>query len=224
MTHITPIQQEYVEIIRGGHWWTRDQVVQWKTGGRGRHKQIERVLPALVKKGALVKAKLGKRAIYATPNRYAQSHYHGYYATEALVRFIVSKPGAVIPEHYFSTGRFGVVPEWGIKYPNNHVLLCEFTTETQYRSLGAVAGKIARYNKSLQELQNRLGCIAFTLFILDVPRWEVEHFVHRSMYLADDAFFVDHASFLSIPYGKQLSAPIYIWGEDGESYPLGHDD
>jgi hypothetical protein len=54
------------------------------------------------------------------------------------------------------------------------------------------------------------------LFVLDVPKYAVPSFFQQ-----DEAFyFVDLDSFMNVEEGEQLAAPIYVWGGDGNKYPL----
>jgi hypothetical protein len=53
-----------------------------------------------------------------------------------------------------------------------------------------------------------------------VPREKVQKFVWEIIPIGLPVFFTDFETFKSVPIGEQLSAPIYIWGEDGKTYPL----
>jgi hypothetical protein len=81
--------------------------------------------------------------------------------------------------------------------------------------------KIAKYKNNLPRIEEKFGCSAIVLFIVDITRERVEKFVIRNMPIGYPFFFTDYETFKSVPYGNQLTTHIYIWGEDGKSYPLG---
>ena len=70
---------------------------------------------------------------------------------------------------------------------------------------------------------------AIVIFVLDVKRSLVQGFIERlyptgePFYFNDGEpfYFTDYDTFKSVPIGKQLSEPIYIW-QDGKEYPLIH--
>jgi hypothetical protein len=238
MKKLSPLQQTYLEVAKIFHFATRDHFALWFTGTTGRHKQTERILPSLVKKGELRAIQYGKRLIYATPERFkfikaaaayqtcekklvAIFPHHGLCCTEILIRVILAdKKCEVVSEKAFRHYGWGCVPEWGIRYPNGKALLLEFCTESNVYARGNLSSKITRYEKNLWKLSLGLEAEPVVLFVLDIPRPEIEMLVKTSNLGTDPFFFVDYASFQNVPTKKQLTAPIYLWGGNGKTYPL----
>lgn len=54
------------------------------------------------------------------------------------------------------------------------------------------------------------------IFVIDALKEEI----HELNVSDDSCYFVDFNTFKSVPIGQQLSAPIYLWGGDGQPYPL----
>lgn len=168
---------------------------------------------------------------------------HGLACTECLVRFYRSRmDGEVIAERFFYG--LGSVPEWGIRYPNGKMLLFEFCTRSNFLFTNLMNGKINAYQRNLEKIERKFQAKAIVLFVIDVPRITVERFVmgngmsagkRAAGSVADGVpsaphdggtspllplFFTDYKSFLNVPLGNQLSAPIYFWVADGKAYPL----
>ena len=61
---------------------------------------------------------------------------------------------------------------------------------------------------------------AMILFVLDVPWDVVDRFVEEIVPTGEQFWFTDYRSFLKVPMGEQLYAPIYTWGMDGKWHPL----
>jgi hypothetical protein len=234
---MSTLQKEYMEVANVFHWATRDDYVLWFTGTTGRDRRTERILPQLVKKGRLFSARYGSRLIYTTPERmqllskvapyndpqtnkagvHLLQPYHGLSCTRCLVRFVRSYRNCeVIPEKFYRASRMGVVPEWGIRYPTGKTLLFEFSTADQVMRNGVVAGKIVRYQKALL-------ASAFILFVLDVTPAVVSSIV-GDLKPGSDFYFTDYQSFLDVPMGRQLSAPIYLSGADCQPCALGRNE
>lgn len=230
MRQLTTIQKKYMDVAEVFHFATRDHYVLWFTGGMERHKQTERVLPALVRKGFLNRLKYGKRFVYATPDRVYMSKdgqeigifpAHGLACTAALTRFIRSDMnGEAISEQYFQKAKWGVFPEWGILYPGRSVLLFEFHTRSNAQAYQYVPQKIARYRKELHNVKEAMNLPAVVLFVLQLTRAELVLEMKKYKLQDEPFYFTDWETFLSVPFGEQLTAPIYIWGGDGKSYPL----
>ena len=207
------------------HWATKEHYMLWFYGRVGRSKRIEVLLPRLVEQGKLVARRHGKRLIYSIPRKglkkyrdlYQPNIAHELACTEGLVRIMLSKPDCeVIP-----TGRFfgfGVVPEWGIRYPSGKLLLYEFCTEDNF--LRKLKGKVARYKEVLPEIETKFDCPAIAVFVLDVKRDLVKSWVDRNALSGFPFFFTDYKTFLGVPLKQQLATEIYIWGGDGKPHPL----
>jgi len=259
--HTIPIDR-YIEAAQVFHWFTKEQIILWFLGIVKRHRRTESVLLKLVRKGKLRSVKFGKRLVYTVPRRTKgklpvlvkeKESYepqvtetaitgrnkivHGLGCTECLVRLYRAKPdGAIIAERFFYG--LGAVPEWGIRYPNEKLLLLEYSTEDNFGRTNLMKGKINAYLRHLEKIEDRFQAKATVLFVLDVPRSTVKDFVgslerdvgsvadgdQSALYGGDrfplnPFFFTDYKTFLGVPIGAQLNAPIYFW-TDGKEYPL----
>lgn len=164
----------------------------------------------------------GRRLVYAVPRRCRSkvpNIAHGLACTEGLVRFWRAwMAGEVVPERCFRG--LGCVPEWGIIYPSGTLLLYEFSTASHFDHTGRVKGKLARYRAHLTTIEAQFQARGLVVFVLDAPRVAVARFVRRLAPLGEPFFFTDYAIFLRVPIGEQLTAPIYLWGEDAQAYAL----
>jgi hypothetical protein len=186
-------------------------------------------IPELVKEKSAYEASVSEKAVIG-----ANKIVHGLACTESLVRFWLSRrDGEIIAERYFYS--LGAVPEWGMRYPNGKMLLFEFCTESNFLFSNNMKGKLNAYNKHLEEIENKFKTKGLVLFVLNISRDKVERYVgslSEGVGSVADAphsggsspvtpcFFTDYETFLKVPYGKQLVAPIYFWSLDGRVYPL----
>jgi len=217
-------QRDYLTTASVFHWATKEHYTAWFTGSFERHKRTEVVLPRLVKRGKLKSVTIGNRILYCIPRKCkGRTLYieHGLGCTEGLVRIWRSDMNSmIIPERFFQG--FGNVPEWGIKYQNGKLLLYEFCTKGNFEKPGLVKGKINRYRDSLLAIGGKFEGEGIVLLVADVPRQAVKNYVEKS--IPEGPFlFTDYQTFKSIPIGENLKAPIYIWGENGQEYPLRND-
>lgn len=211
---------KYLQASQVFHWAKNEHYITWFGKENGRHRRTESMLPRLVRKGKLVARSYGKRLIYTCPRRKGDKNIeHGLACTESLVRFYRSDPkGEIIAEHHFRG--CGSIPEWGIRYPNGMMLLYEFCTADNYARSGIVAGKITRYINNLSKIERKYDAQAIVLFVIDATRRKVDRYVQKIIPAGEQFYFTDYKTFLYEPIGEQLSAPIYIWGEDGWPYSL----
>ena len=217
-------KDRYLEAAQLFHWATKEHFVLWFTGRSDRHKRSEVVLPRLVKRGQLIAKRFGKRLVYAAP-RYGKSKLeypfleHGLGATEGLVRFWRSDMDSTIyPERLFRGG--DIVPEWGIKNADGKLLLFEFCTRSNFYKAGNISSKVARYEKNFADFLMRYGGEPIVLFVVAIQKSELEGWFRKNMPIGERFYFTDYESFLSVPIGEQLITDIYIWGADGNYYPL----
>jgi hypothetical protein len=193
-------------------------------------------VPVLLKEKSAYEPKVSEAAI-AGRNKIV----HGLACTECMVRVYRARTdGEIIAERYFYG--LGAVPEWGIRYQNGKILLFEFSTESNFLYSNMMKGKINAYIRHLEKIEEKFQARAIVLFVIDVPRITVEGFVgslrrdvgsvadgDQSASTEGDRFplnpfwFTDYQTFLGVPIGQQLSAPIYIW-LDGKEYPLKKND
>lgn len=193
----------------------------WFTGKTDRHGRTAVMLLRLEKKKKLLVVKIGNRKFYLKPKysridrKLPTSIEHGVGVTEGLVRLWRSDmTGIIIPSRFFRG--LGCIPEWGIQYDQS-TLLYEYCTRDNFYQ--ALREKVRRYTECLEKIQGRLGTKILVLFNLAVPRSNVLTWVTR--YHPEGPFmFTDDQTFRTIPIGEQMTAPIYFWGGDGQSYPL----
>jgi len=148
---------------------------------------------------------------------------HGLACTEGLVRFwLADRKGVIVPEKEFkriNRGQLGV-PEWGILYSTGTMLLYEYCTQDNFYRPNNVKRKIERYQDTVFQYEEHFISKAIVLFVLDVPMDVVDRFVDEIVPTGEQFWFTDYKSFLKVPMGEQLYAPIYTWGMDGKWHPL----
>src|SRR6185503_16683779 len=83
--------------------------------------------------------------------------------------------GEIIAERFFYG--CGVVPEWGIRYPNGKMLLYEFSTKSNFHFSGLMNGKLNAYRRNLEKIEEKFQAKAIVVFVLDIPRITVERYV-----------------------------------------------
>ena len=84
-------------------------------------------------------------------------------------------------------------------------------------------GKLNAYDRNIEKIEEKFQAKAIVVFIIDIPRERVERYVRSLKRENNPYFFTDYQTFLSIPLGQQLTAPIYFW-VDGKEYPLKKND
>jgi len=173
--------------------------------------------------------KYGKKLVYSSKQVKDEFEglakvYHGLACTECLVRFYRSRTeGMIVAEKYFYG--LGCVPEWGIIYPDGKMLLFEFSTRNDFLVTGKVKGKLQAYRTNMERIEEKFNAKALLVYVIDIPKVTLERFLHKVCRagsvaaLSPEIFFVDYETFLSIPIGEQLIAPIYYW-MDGNQYAL----
>jgi len=213
-------KEDYLEAGQVFTWASKEHYQVWFTGKTVRHRRTEQMLPRLVRKGKLVKKDYGKKLIYAVPRTKNTLIEHGLGCTEGLVRIWRSNMEAmIIAERHFKG--LGSVPDWGMLF-GERLLLFEYTTQNNFEQARIVKTKITKYQSNLEGILEKFGALeGVVLFVIDVARVRVENFVNR-LHPDGPFMFCDYETFKSVPIGEQLTAPIYIWGEDGETYPLRH--
>lgn len=115
-----------------------------------------------------------------------------------------------------------MVPDWGVIIKNK-MLLCEFSTRDNFSRAAVIRTKMRNYVESQYDIEKKFGIeVPAVLFICDVSKNEIIQFIENTD--CDRIFmFCDYETFKNIPIGENLTSPIYIWGVDGESYPLKND-
>jgi hypothetical protein len=225
-------QEKYLEASQLFHWATKEHFIIWLTGEVKRHRRTETILPRLASKWAnkatrvrsLFATQYGKRMIYACPRKVRDPHHilkieHGLGCTEVLVRLWRSNMGGIVIEERHFT-KFGCVPEFGIWYPSSKMILAEFSTLNDFEFSNKMKSKLVAYKKHLWEINEKFKAESLLVIVIDVPRDRIQKFVLENRPIGLPVYFVDFDSFKAMPIGQQLSAPIYIFGEDGKTYPL----
>ena len=232
MKKATLSQLKYLEVSQLFHWATKEHYIIWFTGTPNRHRRTEVILPRLVKNydnpktraRSLFSTNFGKRLVYACPRRVRNPDIiyliaHGLGCTECMVRLWRSNmESLVIPERKFFGCRS--IPDVGIKFPNGKMILVEYSSNDNFHKYNNLKNKLTSYKNNLSIINNRFNTESIIIFVIDVPREKVQKFVWDIMPIGLPVFFTDFETFKSVPIGEQLSAPIYIWGEDGKTYPL----
>ena len=125
-----------------------------------------------------------------------------------------------VSERFFRRQGFKAVPEWAILFLLTAILLFEFSTADNCRRTRLMKKKVATYKTSLSTFEDYFDTRAIVLFVLELPRHSIPAFVAQHGSGIEAFYFTDLASFMNVEMGKQLSAPIYIWGGDGKKHPL----
>jgi hypothetical protein len=243
MTRNTIPVEWYLDAAAFFHYATKEQYNLLLTGSSRRNTRTEVVLLRLSRRKYLVAIMYGKKLVYVIRRKAKGKNMddlemhpkiaHGLACTEGLVRFWRARTeGEMIAERFFYG--CGIVPEWGIRYPDGKMLLFEFSTKSNFQFSGLMHGKLNAYRRNLEKIEEKFSAKAIVVFVLDVPRSTVERYVGslggRSAgsaslrdggdeFPSDPFYFVDNETFLKVPIGQQLKAPIYFW-MDGKEYPL----
>jgi len=236
----------YLDAAAVFHYATKEHFNLLLTGSTQRNARTETVLLRLTRRKKLKAIKYGKKLVYVASRKAKGENsdelvifpkiVHGLSCTEGLVRFWRARTeGEIIAERFFYG--CGIVPEWGIRYPDGKMLLFEFSTKSNFQFSGLMNGKLNAYRRSLGKIEEKFSAKAVVVFVLDVPRTTVERYVgilggrpapsaslraEGDTFPSDPFYFVDNETFLKIPVGQQLKAPIYFW-MDGKEYPLKND-
>ena len=225
------------------HWFDKRQIMLAIHGiTQKRHRRTEIDLRRLSQRKKLRVVHYGKKLVYELPRKTKKFDefegmskiYHGLACTECLIRFYRSRmEGEIIAERFFRGS--GSVPEWGIRYSNKTMLLCEFSTQSNFLYTELMNGKLNAYIRNLPMIEEKFRAKAVVVFVIDIPRPMVERFIStlkREDGSVADApadgdrfpllpfFFTDYETFLKVPLGRQLYEPIYFWSYDGKTYPL----
>jgi hypothetical protein len=237
----------YLDALAVLPYATKEQINLLLKGSTARLSRTEIVLPRLTERHRIEAIAVGKKLVYALrrnvrgmdlndPGIYPKL-VHGVACSEIIVRFWRAKvEGEIIAERFFYG--CGVVPEAGIRYADGKMLVFEFSTKSNFRYTGLMNGKINAYRRNLEKIEEEFQAKSIVVFVLDVPRITVERYVgslKRNVgsvadgessapsegdgFPSDPFYFVDYETFLKVPIGDQLKAPIYLW-MDGREYPL----
>lgn len=222
MKRLTTTQKEYLKVAHLFLWAYAKDFTAWFTGKRKRWKRTEYNLPRMVEKGALKAVPHGNKLAYTVFGKrgdYTADIEHGLISTRALLRFKHSADGEFISERFFRSIGFKVVPEWAVIYPTSRdMILFELPMADNFKRTWLMKKKLTNYRKNMETFEEYFEANPYVLFVIDAPGPKVKAFAKKNV--LDAFFFTDLGSFLNIEKGKQLQAPIYIWGGDGKRGPL----
>ncbi len=221
MKRYTVFQDEIIETVELLMCAYTRYIVVWFTAEDRRCKRIEYNLPKIVQKGGLRVFQDGQKHVYTLSSNRTQNTAkmeHGLVCAECLIRFKLAKEGEFISEMFFRQKGFCPIPEWAVIYGNT-LLLFEYSTADNFRRTKLMKAKVHQYQNNFRRFEEHFGAMTLALFVFNAPRYKVWNFAKEQG--VEASYFVDLATFMSIEAGAQLTAPIYFWGGDGQSYPLG---
>lgn len=216
-----PTKKEYLHFSQTAKWFTREQCTRYFHGKVERDGRTERVLMELCNQSQLVTRwwlwKDQKIRIYSCKRRGRGREnlnliQHGLRATEAIIRLYRSDTrGAMLADKDYS-GKPNM-PDGAIRYPNGRELLIEYSSANNLRSF--LKRKIEKYEEWLDEKKT-------VLCVCDSHEETLKRYL--SNYHPNGWFyFTSWQKFIQVPYGQQLSAPIYFWDSDPTPRRLGED-
>jgi hypothetical protein len=206
-----PTIKQYMEVLQSVDWCKREHISLWFHGHDGNEKRdgrTEMILKRLREREDIRAKWYDGRWVYCANRINRKKHdqipdhiYHGLGVTEGIVRYYMAdKKCQIIP--HFKIAK--IVPDAAIGYANGSTLLYEFCTDDNTR----------RRLKQKIEAYKEISGNFVVVFVLDVFPQRLANYVDGPFY------FIDYESFKTIPYGEQLTAQKYIWGGDGQIYPL----
>lgn len=210
------------------HWAEKKHFQLWIYGvAKDRQSTIEKVLKRLERNGRLRSVQFnGKRypKIYALPthtkNFDKSLERHELGCTDSQVRIYRADMNCEVKGEQVFRG-CGVLPDWGIRYPNGLIYCFEFSTEDNVDEHRVIPSKIEAYRNSFGKIEAMFQATPWAVFILDVPRERVKKLVERWFpeHTAEHFVFVDYDTLKSTNMENTLDAPIYIW-TNGEEIHL----
>ena len=216
--HPSITRRRFLRVAQALHHFTRRQAVIFFKGEDRRDKRVEFLLPHFERKGRLKAFWYQGRKVYVVPRKGRLNVDHGLACSECLTRIWQARPyGEIYPEKKFKT--YPMVPEWAIRYSSGKMLLFEFSTADNAGRTSLMAAKVNKYLDNLHAITRDFQAEVVVLFVMDIPRVKVEQFVAGTI-PADPIFFIDYRTFMTVHAGEVLTAPVYIWGGDGNTYPL----
>ncbi len=144
--------------------------------------------------------------------------------TQLMLKFQKLCGVEIVSERFFQQARnwFQPIPDWAALCRHT-VLLCEYSTNDNFSRTALMKKKLVQYRTYLYQFESYFESEIIVLFIFDARRFEVKNFVNEHTRPTDTFFyFTDLNTFNSVEATVQLSSPIYLWGGDGQSYPLSH--
>jgi hypothetical protein len=190
--------------------------------------RVEGMVGRLVKSDHAISRRWGKRKLYIIPRR-AKGRMatdelnlvHSLGCTTIRARLsLADRTAQIISERQLhKSHEFPLVSDGGVVFPPDRsgrawVLLYEFGTADNSARLNVLRWKVNRY---LQVVEQRPTYQV--LFVLDLTADKLVDTVSR-LPSHGALWYVDYHTFTGVPIGQHLTAPIYINGGDGQTYPL----
>jgi hypothetical protein len=239
--HSTITENDVLTAVRVYRWVTRGSLEVCFGGAPRRIKSLEKMLPWLEREGRLTAIWHRGEKVYSITRKkkvMPVSIDHEIACADIHIRLWRCRmgEGEIFPERAFRG--FGIVPEGGIRYSEerNSMLTFEYCTRSNFAHGGVMKSKLTRYVKHLPDIEAKVERRVTVLFVIDIDRNKVRHFIGRMKPLLDDPvisgiggepwypfFFTDYRTFKTVPVGKALGANIYFW-RDGKEWRLGEDD
>ena len=143
--------------------------------------------------------------------------YHALMNADLLLDFYLADRNCVLVPPKFFRG-LGSNPDGTILYPNNTMLLWEFSTKSNVMYHRLIEGKLSAYNRNLEQIEKRFNARAIVVFVLEISREMVQGYIKKWKPVGH-FYFIDLETFKSIPRGFALTTSAYFW-TDGKEYPL----
>lgn len=210
-------------------YFTQLDMAEYLTGQRKRVKSVEYHLPRLVADGKLVSCKYGRKHIYAFKSKQGiQFNHirHDLICTQLMLKFQKQCHVEVVSERLFREARswFYIIPDWAILLSKT-VILCEFSTHDNFSRTSLMKKKLTHYRTHLHKFESYFETDIIVLFIFEIPQFEIKQFVKANLNQTETFFyFTNLKTFLGTDSQALLSTPIYLWGGDGNIYPLSNND
>jgi hypothetical protein len=221
-------QEKCLKIFQTLDGWTTIEDACLLAVGQPHDRQFEGLAGALVKTAQLKALRRGRVTLVSVPRR-AKGHkgsseqnvLHSRGRTSIIARLLLAdRTARVIFERQLRQAReFPLVPDGGLVYTSptsggQWVLLFEYCTPDNAARLNVLRWKANHYLQVAEERPTYQ-----VLFVLDLAADQLPATVSRLP--GHGAFwYIDYATFMRIPPGQHLTAPVYLNGGDGQTYPL----
>lgn len=206
---------EFLPIARAKH------ITEFIAPGRDRLRAVEYNLPALIKKGKILRERYGIEGfVYKLKGKGGIQETkieHDLFSTEALLKFKAAKDGVIFSERFFTGVRLFPKPEWAMLY-DGVIFLFEYSTANNFKRTDLMKEKVEMYTSAVKRNKEYFRAEPITVMVIEAPRERVLDFARK--YNNEHFYYTDKNSFQYIKNGDQLDVPIYIWGGNGKRYPL----
>ena len=238
--HSIVTEHNILEAVRIFRWITREALTLYFWGVKKRIKALETLLPKLEREGKLLSVWHKGEKVYSMPRKkkvWPVSLDHEIVCTDLFIRLWRCRMGEseLFPERAFRG--FGIVPEGGIRYPEERktMLIFEYCTQSNFNHGGVMKSKLTRYKRYLPDIEAKVKRNITVLFVIDIDRNRLRDFVMRMKNILDEPaisgfsgeprypfFFTDYQTLRAVPAGKTLTERFYFW-HDGKEWKLTND-